>query len=184
MLGAIRLVALGFVFLVFGIGLLFIGISGSVSADGGNNTSVEPAGEIIDENTELVSAEYDGDGTAIIEVKSQRPQTISVNDAGAFIVGGEVESRSVTVRPGEVAEIRLPVVEADGFVGVGITTGDDVGYAVPLREPTPADQADNPFSGTGPTTGWLGGASVVAFGVVGAAVQQLRKKPDKPRRSV
>ncbi|QSG11295.1 Uncharacterized protein HSBGL_0865 [Halapricum desulfuricans] len=102
----------------------------------GTETPTPDAGESyerIDNATRLISASYDSEsGMATVVIESDIPQKIVLTDAGAFVEGGEVDQRSVVVTPGEQVNISMPVTEADGFVGVSISTQKTL-YAVPLE---------------------------------------------------
>jgi len=128
-----------------------------------DNSTEEPSDtEIIDENTRLVSAEYDEeDGEAVVTIESATPQAITVTDAGAFIQGGEVRQRTVTVTPGR-STIRMAVTKVDGYTGVSIATRQTL-YAVPIE--TSADV----FAGSATWETVQAGAVGGAFGVIALA---------------
>lgn len=107
--------------------------SSVVEDDGGNLT-----GERIDESTVLVSASYDrGSGTATVVLRSSRPQTVTVTDAGGIFEGGDISRRRLVIPQGR-SEITIPVTESRGFVGVSIATSQTL-YGVPLERGTSVD---------------------------------------------
>lgn len=147
----------------------------------GNDTTTEPVetepGEVIDNNTRLISATYDEDnGTAEVVIESDSLQKITLTDAGGFISGGEIEQRSVVVRPDERVTISIPVTEAEnGFVGVSVGTSQTL-YAVPIEH----ESNLNPFIRTPPQASWMGGAAAMLVSVVGAGWYTRSSQPDEP----
>lgn len=87
--------------------------------------------ERIDGRTVLLSSEYDQDGgTATLTLLSTEPQGVTFSDAGAFVAGGQVATRTEVLDSGRNT-ITMPVTNADGYAGVSVSTAN-VLYAVPL----------------------------------------------------
>lgn len=100
------------------------------TAEGLDDECPEP--ETIDENTVLCDA-YLEDGKAHLVFKSDKLQRVTLTDSGAFMAGGEVPQRQVTLRSEGLNHVEWTVTEHDGFAGVSVTAGDTL-YAVPLED--------------------------------------------------
>lgn len=88
--------------------------------------------ERIDGSTVLVSSDYDGNSTATLTFASTETQGVTLADAGAFVAGGTVGTKTVVLRPEESPQtVQMTVTNADGYVGVSVSTADTL-YAVPL----------------------------------------------------
>lgn len=100
------------------------------------------SGEWIDNATQLISAEYqEGSESVEVTIHSEIPQQITISDSGAFVEGGQVDQRSIYLKPGETRTIRFPITVIDQgfgqeFVGISITTSKTL-YAVPLESSSP-----------------------------------------------
>lgn len=120
-------------------GLLAMGAGAGAAAGGNNSTAANATAETterIDANTQLVDARFHPDtGKAWVTIRSDILQEITVTDAGAFMEGGEIARRSVTVRPGEETTISIPATKYRNFVGVSIATRETL-FAVPIEIPT------------------------------------------------
>lgn len=90
--------------------------------------------EAIDSRTVLCSATVK-DGVAVLVLRSDRPQRITLTDSGAFMAGGEVPQKMATLRAEEPNTVRMDVTSYRGFSGVSIQT-TRVLYAVPLERQT------------------------------------------------
>ena len=114
--------------------LLLIGTA-PVAAQQGNTTAPNGTAvdsERIDATTVLVSSDYDAEtDMASVTIRSERPQQITVTDAGATFQGGEIPQRSVMVKPGETTTLKIPVTEVRGWTGVTVATSQTL-YAVPI----------------------------------------------------
>lgn len=153
---------------------------GTVAAQNATATDTPDASrsERIDQNTRLVSAEYNADtGEAVITLESDSLQDVVITDAGDFMAGGVVDQRTVQFRPDERATIRMPVTKHEGYVGISITTRTGTLYAVPMKA---RGTGTNPFSQVAPTLAWLGGAGTVMTMTGYAAVRTRRSDPDEP----
>jgi hypothetical protein len=141
---------------------------GNVSVDVNLEDGRENAQQLSD-SLEVVSAAYDdSSGFAVVVVRSERPNRLTFTDAGAFFQGGEVNVRRITVDADEKTRIRMRVTEADGYVGVGITTAEGRVFAVPIdddrdffdRDP---DWRDAQLAGGAGALGSLGLVALVAY---------------------
>lgn len=93
----------------------------------------ETGTERIDQNTVLVDSEWRPETSEIaITIRSETLQPITVTDAGAFMQGGEVAQRTVTVSAGNETTITIPGTKYRGFVGASIATTDTL-YAEPIE---------------------------------------------------
>lgn len=90
------------------------------------------APEAIDRNTVLCSADLEGDRAELV-LRSDRPQRVTITDAGGFFAGGEVQRTRHQLRPDEPNTVRVLITEHRNMAGVTIDTGD-VLYAVPLKD--------------------------------------------------
>jgi len=103
-----------------------------------NSTAQRPA-ERIGPNTLLISSSYDEqNGTASVVIESERPQTITVSDAGAFSKGGEIPRRITVFGSGERRTIELPATKINGKIGLAIST-DETLYAEVISVAEPDD---------------------------------------------
>jgi len=170
--------------LVAGLAVLALGLVASSPAAAQNqsaNGSLPETAEQIDRDTTLISAEYDEEsGEAVVTLESNTLQDITLSDAGAFVAGGEVRQRTVTVRPDERVTIRMPVTKTDGYTGVSIATRQTL-YAVPIE--TSADM----FSGsatweTAQAAAVGGGVGVLAL--TGVIAWRMRSGGRSKRRRI
>ncbi|ACV46592.1 MULTISPECIES: hypothetical protein [Halomicrobium] len=96
---------------------------GATPTDSGNASTASPDGERIDGATVLVNSEWrEAQSVALITLRSEINQTVTLTDAGAFSQGGTVPERTVEIEAGETTHIEIPVTEVSGRVGVGIST--------------------------------------------------------------
>jgi len=132
----------------------------------------------IDGNTRVLSYDYDSEaGTLSVTIESDRPQAVTISDAGALSEsgGGVIPSESEPIDG--VRTLTIPVTRTDqGFVGVTIAT-DNTLYGIVI-EP----EREGPFERTSPTTGWLGGSTVAMIMIGLAAYRHKNREPDKPER--
>lgn len=150
-------------------------------AQDGNATAVPAESEIIDENTRLISAEFDEEsGEAVVTIESDALQDIVISDAGAFVQGGEVRQRTVTAKPGERTTIRMPVTKVDGYTGVSIATRQTL-YAVPIK--TSADMFSGSATWETAQTAAVGGA-VGVLAITGVLAYRLRTGGRKSSRRI
>jgi hypothetical protein len=114
----------------------------------------------IDRHVSLCSVEH-RNGEVILEFRTDRPETITVTDAGGMMHGGEILRKDFLIR-GDRSTVRMPVTKANGFVGVTIDTGR-VLYGVPVETSSsliggPWDYSDTQAAALG---GGIGSAVVV-----------------------
>ena len=88
--------------------------------------------EVIDQNTVLCSAELDGE-TAELVLRSDRPQRVTITDAGGVFAGGEVQRTRHQLRPDEPNTVRVSVTRHRNMAGVTVDTGTTL-YGVPFDE--------------------------------------------------
>ena len=136
-------------------------------------TTTTPDGERIDNSTRLLNSSYDAEtGEVSITLHSDTLQTIVLSDAGAFVEGGVVEQRSVTVRPDETITVTMPATRTErGYVGVSISTRGTL-YAEPIEAQT--DFFDGQSTWQTVQTAAVGGAFGVLV-VTGIIAYRLRK---------
>jgi hypothetical protein len=138
----------------------------------GNSTQ---DGTRIDSDLRLVSASYDGSGTATLVFETDGAKAVTLTDAGGFVDGGHLNRRTVVLDGAGTHTVEFAVTESRrGYVGVTVAT-DATLYAEVIRSPTPS-----PFAGASGTTGWLGGASIVLVSFVGAALWVVRNEGGEP----
>jgi hypothetical protein len=138
----------------------------------GNNTQ---DGTRIDSDLRLVSATYDGSGTAVLTFETDEAKAVTLTDAGGFVDGGHLNRRTIVLDGAGTHTVEFAVTESRrGYVGVTIGTQETL-YAEVIRSPTPS-----PFAGASGTTGWLGGASIVFLSFTGAALWVLRNEGGEP----
>lgn len=121
------------VFLIVVSGFAIAAATDTVAADDQNNETPLQECEQIDEQVQICDS-YLEDGDAVLELHSDVSQSVVIADSGAFIDGGEVDTRTVDLEADDRTTVRMPVTEARGFAGVTINT-DQVAYAVPLEDP-------------------------------------------------
>ena len=162
---------------------------GGVSAQSGGNmsestsTPTASTGERIDNSTVLVDSSYDNEtGMVSVTLKSETIQEVTLSDAGAFVDGGVVNQRTVTLGPGETATVSLDATRTDsGFVGVSIAT-DDTLYAVPVESPSTGGGGGSPIPKRDDALALLAGISTVTLGTLGLNRRRRRKTSDSVRR--
>lgn len=138
----------------------------------GNSTQ---DGTRIDADLRLISATYDGSGTAVLTFETDGAKAVTLTDAGGFVDGGHLNRRTILLDGAGTHTVEFAVTESRrGYVGVTIGTKQTL-YAEVIRSPTPS-----PFAGASGTTGWLGGASIVFLSFTGAAVWVLRNEGGEP----
>ena len=92
----------------------------------------DPAHERIDNYTQLVDARLD-DGTAVLVLKSEKTQRITLTDAGAMMAGGNIPQKQFIIKSGEKTTVRMDVHTDGGFAGVTISTAETL-WGVPLED--------------------------------------------------
>lgn len=78
--------------------------------------------ETIDNHTAVCGSSYD-DGVLTVELQSDRPQRITLVDAGVFMDGGGQMSRSRHFIDDGRSTVSVSATKVDGLVGVSINNG-------------------------------------------------------------
>jgi hypothetical protein len=114
---------------------MFVTATASAQGVGLNQTTDEPeTGERIDNNTVIIDSYYDAEsGRAILEIRSDKLQYITLSDAGAFIDGGEISQNTVPIKAGDTQEVSVAATQVQGFVGVSVST-DRVLWAEKIKD--------------------------------------------------
>jgi hypothetical protein len=136
------------------------------------------APEAIDEKTVVCSASLDGT-EAVVVLRSDELQQVTVTDAGAFMTGGEINRRTFTLREGERNTIRFDVTVHNGFAGVSIDTGETL-YAVPIEEESTL--IGEPWSAQDVQLAAVSGAAGVATVAVFVVIRTVLGRTDEPER--
>ncbi|MFD1585504.1 hypothetical protein ACFR9U_00800 [Halorientalis brevis] len=134
------------------------------------NTTQPVGGERIHGDLLLVEKTYRDNGgqngTLVLTFKADRPTAVTLIDAGAFMSGGELPTRTAVV-DGRTT-MTMPVTQVGSMVGITIVS-DGVRYAVPYRTSESADS--HLFTGK-PTwqdtriaglSGFIGGLVIISF---------------------
>jgi len=117
---AIAWVFVGLVLLIFLSMTLFAVSTAQAQTDDNETTGTV---ERVDRYTVIVNSSYsEQTGMATVTLESDIVQDVVISDAGAFVTGGQVERREVTLVPGDRQEVRLPVTEVEGRVGLSVAT--------------------------------------------------------------
>jgi len=114
------------------------GVETATSSSGGSSTapSEQSNGTAIDGATTLLDkrSETEGNQTyAVLKVHSTETQTLVITDAGGVWKGGTVNQREIRVNSGSTVNIRIPVEEHRGMIGVTVSTQRTL-YGVPLEK--------------------------------------------------
>lgn len=136
------------------------------------------APQAIDDTTVLCSSTVEN-GDAVLVLRSDYTQRVTVTDAGAFMAGGEVPRKKATLREGERNTVRIPVTRHNGFAGVSVDTGS-VLFAVPLEEQSTL--IGGPWTKQDVTVGALAGAASVAFISIIVVIRAVTGRSEKPER--
>jgi hypothetical protein len=123
----------------------------------------------IDRFVSICSAEY-RNGEAILELRSDRRESITVTDAGGMMRPGEILRRDFIVRSDRRTTIRMPVTKANGFAGVTIDTGRTL-YGVPLD--SSSRLVGGPWTYSDAQAAALGGGVGTALVVLGMTLRTL-----------
>lgn len=167
---------------------LLSGAVGSVAAQDEGNTTINieqsmesdecEAPSAINDELVLCSSDYE-DGTAILRFKADALLRIKLVDSGAFMKGGDVPIRSVTLRPGEVNTVRWDVVEHEGNAGVAVNHKDGI-YSVPLEDPFVF--VGGPWSATDAQLAAVSGATSVGVVSVIVVLRAVLGRSQEPER--
>jgi hypothetical protein len=139
---AARVVAVIWLITVLGIGLSMMFVGGAQAQANGTSNGSELPGEQIDSDTRIIDSSV-SNGTATVVLESDRPQAVTLADAGGFSKGGVIERRTVVLSDGERSQIEIPVTEVDGRYGVSIST-DKTLYAEIIRDGSSSSSVEPP----------------------------------------
>ncbi|ADB79721.1 ORF5 [Haloarcula hispanica pleomorphic virus 1] len=132
----------------------------------------------IDNNTVLCSARLE-DGDAVLVLRSDFTQRITVTDAGAFMAGGDVPEQKATLREDERNTVRMPVTMVDGFAGVSIDTAANL-FAVPLEKQQTI--IGGPWSSGDTAVSALAASTSVIVVIVVKVIRYLAGRTTEPER--
>lgn len=134
----------------------------------------EDAATTIDANTRLVKATYHRkSGFVTLILESERPQVVTVTDAGGVFEGGEITRKNARLLPGK-NRVRISVTEVQGNAAVTLDTGD-VLYGIPVRR-----SGANPLEKVRATSAWIGGVVIAVSMFTLAAWREMRKEHGEP----
>jgi len=132
----------------------------------------------IDPSTVVCSGSIDGD-VAVLKLRSDIIQRVTITDAGGLMQEGEVRRESRTLRKSEVNTIRFPITRHNGFSGVTIDTGRTL-YGLPLEDNTAL--IGGTWTRSDVTIGALTGAGSVAVMSIIIVIRTVTGKADEPER--
>lgn len=134
-------------------------------------------GERIDGGTVLVSSEWqENESVALITLRSEIDQDVTLTDAGKFSTGGTVPERTVEIDAGETTTVEIPVTEVDGRVGVGIATRYTL-YAEIIKSPSGGLDILRALSSL---QAWIAGATIAFVWMVIAGWNVMRREDGRP----
>ncbi|MFC7077763.1 hypothetical protein [Haloarcula halophila] len=164
---------------------LSVGLAGTSSAqtipenpvtnDTENQTEQQTNARFIDENTRVLSVNYnEEEETATLVFESDTAQAITLADAGYLSEGqsGQIPRKSRAIN-GQ-GSITIPVTQVDGMVAVSIST-EQVLYGLVIEPRT-----QSIWERTNSRDGWLGGVSVTIVMGTLAAYRVKNNDPDSP----
>jgi hypothetical protein len=140
----------------------------------------------VDNATTIRSVEYhDSNQTFVIVIDAEMPRSVVISDnlAAQKAHQGVSEVQAVQVPQKRLyldrgtTTIRIQAATWRGKTGITVAT---TGGAISLNNGVPAP---NPFGASSGTTGWLGGAGIVAASFVGAAIYKKRHYGTEPVRA-
>ncbi|GGN92792.1 hypothetical protein [Haloarcula pellucida] len=135
--------------------------------------------ERIDGQTVIVESRYVPNASvALITLRSESVQTVTLSDAGRFQQGGKVPVRSVALRGGETTTVELPVTEQDGYVGVAISTENTPLYAEIVQQPSGGGLEI--LRALGSLQAWIAGLTVAFVWMIVAGWNVLRGEDSRP----
>ncbi|WP_335999366.1 hypothetical protein [Halorientalis halophila] len=123
-----------------GSGLILL--TASAAAAGQTTTTEAPTtdqsnqtgGEVITDSLTLVSKSYEaderGNGTLSLTFRADGPQAVTLYDAGAFMTGGQLPSRTQVIEGTVTVEMPVTRPEGSEYVGVTVVSGG-TRYSVP-----------------------------------------------------
>lgn len=146
---------------------------------GGGSAEPEAAAEPIDNLTAIESAEV-VDGRMVLVLRSSITQRVTLTDAGAVFVGGEIPQKTVYLREGS-NRVEIPVTEVSNRVAVTIATRN-VLYAKTIQ--TGTDLISGPYDGRDAQNAALGGGLGVAVLTGLLAIKHVHGVGQVPRRKL
>jgi len=133
----------------------------------------------IDSQTVIVDSEYrENESVALLTIRSRSVQTITFSDAGRFRQGGQVPVQVEPFRGGETATIEVPVTEADGWVGVAISTERTRLYSEIVKRPDGSGL--DILKTLSSLQAWLAGATIAFVWMVIAGYNVMRREDGQP----
>jgi hypothetical protein len=140
--------------------------------------SNQTTAERIDGNTVIVGSEYRAnESVALLTLRSEIYQGVTVSDAGAFSQGGTVPVRVAVFEAGETATVEIPVTEVDGRVGLAISTEQTPLYSELIVE---SGNGLDILAAVSSLQAWLAGAFVAFVWFAIAGYQVLRGEEGRP----
>lgn len=135
--------------------------------------------ERIDGNTVIVRSRYlSNESVALVTLRSERAQSVTLYDAGQFQQGGKPETRTVALDKGQTATIEIPVTEVDGQVGVGISTRDTLIYGEIIK--ASGGGGLGILEAVSPLQAWFGGVGVAFIWMIIAGISVMRRESGRP----
>lgn len=141
------------------------------------NQSDCPEPETIDQDTAICQATVSDDSAQLL-IYSDRHQTITISDAGAFFEGGTVNQQTQTMQPG-LNRVEMRVTTYEGFSGVSVST-DSTLYALPLEDLSTL--IGGPWTAQDSQLAGLGAALGVSLVSVLIVLQTIIGRSDEPER--
>lgn len=134
--------------------------------------------ERIDANTVIVESEYRAnESVALVTLRSEIQQVVSISDAGRFQAGGTIPVRTVALRAGGESTIEIPVTERDGYVGLAISTKNTPLYAEIIEQSSGGLDILRAMSSL---QAWLAGATVAFVWMIIAGWNTIRSEDRRP----
>ena len=147
--------------------ILLMGISVPAAAQTGSspagNATATPteAVERIDNHTVLLDSGFDSDAqTAWVEIRSDKPQAITIADGSYILRDEDMRTETVVAEPGEITRISMRAYKVGGAVALSIST-DEVTTGELIK-------AENSLFSTQPD--WTAAQVAGAFGFLGGFI--------------
>lgn len=141
--------------------------------------------EQISDTLFLCESDYDDDrGDALVTVYAERPQRLTLTDAGGAMDGGDVQQRTETISPG-ISTLRMPVTEMGGSLGGSSTVAVTISHRDGLYSVVVEDESfllDGPWDSRDAQISGLAGLLAGLSTTVGIAYQKMTSRTKKPRR--
>lgn len=138
-------------------------------------------GTRIDSGTVILSSEYQsGRNMTSIVIKSERPQTVTISDAGHFSLGGVVPAREQRMQAGDQMRFELASRKVNGEVALSISTRETPVYAHYIERG--GDGLDI-LRALSSLQAWGAGVLVMLTWQIIGALSVLRQEDGSPRRA-